>query len=118
MNRLLAAVCAAVVALVVTSFVVRPTGAAFSSQVANVSTFSAAAAFPSTCDSYSLSWMTGMEHGMDTTAGGGVWSPGISSGAAVVDAAVKRSGGKSLRLDVAGAPVYRGRTLPPTATAV
>jgi hypothetical protein len=55
----------------------------------------------------SLTWLSGMESGMSTTAGGGVWN--TAAGTASVDSATRRSGAYSLRLAPAGAAAYRGR---------
>jgi hypothetical protein len=99
----------AVAALAVPAWLSRDTtGAAFSSVTDNVSSFSAAASF-APCTAYTPNWLTGMEHGMDTTAGGGVWSASVTGGTATVDTTVKRSGARSLRLAPAAATAYRGK---------
>ena len=85
------------------------TQAVFSSESSNVATFSAAAGPGGPCLPYTPNFLTGIEHQMDTTAGGGLWSAGVSSGAGAVDTTIKRSGNASLRLSPAPGPVYRGR---------
>ena len=87
------------------------TDAAFSAVTSNASTFSAAASFGGGggCTAYAPDWITGMEHGMDTTAGGGIWSASMMAGTGTVDTTVKRSGDRSLRLAPSAAAAYRGR---------
>lgn len=86
------------------------THASFSAVTSNGSTFSAAASFGGgACTAYTLDWLTGMEHGMDTTAGGGIWSASVMVGAGTVDTTVKRSGERSLRLAPSASTAHRGR---------
>ncbi|HEX7168273.1 MAG TPA: hypothetical protein VF230_14940 [Acidimicrobiales bacterium] len=109
-RRALACVAVLAAVAVVATVSAETTRAAFSDETTNVSTFSAASSFGGgPCSPYTHNWMTGMEHQYDTTAGGGIWSDGVSSGAAVVDTAVKRSGAASIKLSPNSSPVYRGR---------
>lgn len=69
--------------------------AAFSSSASSSgNTFSAAASFAS-CTGTSPSWVTGVEHGLASTSGGGLFDF-LQAGTA--DSSVKRSGAYSLRL--------------------
>ena len=109
-RALLVALCA-VALLSAGGLVAGGTFSAFSSSTSNsANTFSAAASFGGgTCPSTrpAVNWLTGMEHGMDTTAGGGMWQGG--SGNAIEDTAVARNGSYSLKTAPAGAALYRSR---------
>ncbi len=108
-RRLLVAVCALAV-LSVSAVVGSITYSAFRSTTSSSgNTFSAAASFGTSCPTTrpSVNWLTGMEHGMDTTAGGGMWQASV--GNAVEDTAVKRHGSYSLKIAPAAAALYRGR---------
>ena len=105
---LLAGVC-------VVAAAVGTTGAAFSARTSNPTTFSAAATF-ATCEPYDHTWLTGMEHGLDSAAGEGVWATAIAAGAGAVDGAVKRSGAYSLRIAPTAGTAYRGRIFAPGVT--
>jgi hypothetical protein len=83
--------------------------AAFSNSTSSAgNTFSAAASFAS-CTSTNPTWVTGMEHGVVSTAGGGLFD---YQQLASADSAVKRTGGYSLRLDsIAGTAAYAGKLM-------
>lgn len=85
------------------------TVAAFSAGTSSSgNTFSAAASFSScTGTSPSTGWLTGMEHGVASTAGGGLFDYLL---AASVDSTTARTGSYSLRLNaVAGSNAYAGK---------
>lgn len=81
--------------------------AAFSSSASNAgNTFSAATSFVS-CTGTNPSWVTGIEHGVASVSGGGLFDYLQNSN---VDSSVKRSGSYSLRINsTAGANAYAGK---------
>jgi hypothetical protein len=84
--------------LVLLTLAVVPTDSAFTGSTSNpTSNFSAATSF---CSSFTPVWMTGMEHGAASTAGGGIFasqSMGAGSSASA-DSTTARTGNYSLKL--------------------
>jgi hypothetical protein len=84
--------------IVLLTLAVLPTDSSFTGSTSNpTSNFSAATSF---CSSFTPVWLTGMEHGAASTAGGGIYA-GTSMGAGSsvsADSAVTRSGAYSMKL--------------------
>ena len=71
--------------------------------------FQASSSFGGACPSVNPThvWMSGIETGYSTSAGGGMFAPSV--GTASVDSTIKRSGNYSLRLAPAATTAYRTR---------
>ncbi len=91
------------------SYTVKATDGAGNQSVAS-NTLSLTPSAPTwTCPgALSPTWISGLEHGMSTTTGGGIWTTATGTGAAI-DSGTRRTGSYSLRIPATGAALYRGR---------
>jgi hypothetical protein len=93
-------------------FAAVPTNSAYSGATANPDSLFTAA--PSFCASFTPAWMTGMEHGAVSTAGGGLFNVLTTTGGTVTaDTGTKRTGSYSLKVadTNSGSPVRVGANL-------